>query len=184
MIFNYKDYIEELKNSYEESKKETYKAWLKNKGKTDYKKEKYYKYHLNIEPIKYRVPIELQNDFDYDLLLRLVAVSISSSYDFVFPNPETTDQSENIDLSIPDLVIHVESGNKRVSRSIHELYSFQINRLYEIYFNEMINLWQIRRESGGTKGIVHFQIMAQIKAYDEKINIAKKYEERIKCFEL
>jgi hypothetical protein len=181
MYFNYKNYIEELKISNQESEKKVYAAWLNSNGKTDYKQEKFYKYLSEIEPIKYRVPEEYEYDFNFDLLLQLVATSIASSYDFVFPDLSNIDENENIDITLPDLVIHVESDSQKFSKSIYELELIQIERLFKIFFGQMILLWDVRRGSKVEKSIIQIQLAEKINEYNQRLIFVNRYLERINC---
>lgn len=67
---------------------------------------------------------------DLLLLFRLIAGSFSSSYDILYDKT-----SNSVDFSIT-----VESGEQSITKSIAELFSFQIQKLFEIYVDEMINL--------------------------------------------
>ncbi|MDD3858847.1 MAG: hypothetical protein PHW83_01505 [Bacteroidales bacterium] len=183
MYFNYKNFIEELKNSSLQKDQQTYKTWLKNKGKTDYTKEKFYKYIKQIKPIDFRIPRIFQNNFDYDLLLALVVLSFSSSYKLIFPDPSISNSKEegNIDLMLPDLIIYVKSGSAKVNKSISSLCSTQIYRLYEIYFNEMILLWDLRQADSGKNSYVDMLYMKKINEYNEITKTVYNYIERSKC---
>lgn len=183
MLFSYKEYIEELKDSKKERDREVYSNWVALNGSLDIKQEKYYKYFKMIKPIKYRVPVELKKDFDWNLLLRMIVISISSDYEFVFADPETTDSEEDVDFSVPELVIYVKNGDQCVSKKISELYSFQILRLYEIYCSENINFMHIDHESGLDDSSIGSSYLDNVTQYNHKSLIARNYAKRVKCFE-
>ena len=73
---------------------------------------------------------ELLSKDELFLLFRLVFSSFSSSYEILYDK-----QSNSIDLAIS-----VKSGEQSITKTISELWSFQIIRLFEIYVNEQINL--------------------------------------------
>lgn len=182
MMFNYAEFIDELKNSQKSSDQSVYSNWLEIKGSTNIKEEQYYKYLKKIKPIKYRVPTDLKKDFDWELLLRLVAISLASSYEFVFPDPDETDSEEDIDMTLPDLVIHVKSGENQVAKKISELWSFQILRLYEIYCSENINYIHIYKESGEGESHIVDEYLENIANYKTKAESVANYAKRLKCF--
>lgn len=84
------------------------------------------------------VPDDLEDDFDWRALFALVTASFSSSFRF---------EKNEKDPSGPlRLWIKVSSKNDEtdevitIEKSLDELWSFQIIRLYEIYIEEQINL--------------------------------------------
>jgi hypothetical protein len=68
---------------------------------------------------------------DLFLLFRLIIASFSSTYEILYDKP-----SNSIDLSIT-----VTLGERTLTRSIAELFSFQVEKLYENYIDEQINLY-------------------------------------------
>ena len=68
---------------------------------------------------------------DLFMLFRLIIASFSSTYEILYDKP-----SNSIDLSIT-----VSLGEQNITRSIAELYSSQIERLYGNYIDEQINLY-------------------------------------------
>lgn len=71
---------------------------------------------------------ELLSKDDLFLLFRLIFASLSSSYDISYDK-----KSNSIDISVS-----VTSGEQTITKTISELWSFQIMRLFEIYVNELI----------------------------------------------
>ena len=128
-LFDFKSFIEELR--WDEKKSESIIRYESVFGKMPNSiwKCSFFKDYLRFfAPVKYTVPEGIKNDFNYDLLLRLTAASFSSEY-----------KLSNTGLDI-ELFITVASDNEKTTKSISELWSFQIFRLFEIYLEEQINL--------------------------------------------
>lgn len=145
MLFDFNAFIGELReNSEKKDIIEKYEKalwpiawWLK--------EQVWYRDYLNtFSPRKYLVPGELQNDFDWDLLEQLVLWSFSSDYEL-----KTNEWEE-----IPELYIAVKSGDQSIVKKVSELRSFQIQRLYEIYVEEQINLEILRQWSDDEKNAI------------------------------
>ena len=105
---------------------------------------RYRDYLSTFSPIKYLVPDELQNDFDRDLLQQLVLWSFSSDYEL-----KASEWQE-----LPELYIAVKSWDQSIVKKVSELWSFQIQRLYEIYVEEQINLEILRQWSEDEKNAI------------------------------
>lgn len=67
---------------------------------------------------------------DLLMLFRFVVASLSSSYEILYD-----EETQSVDLSIT-----VKSGGASLTKSIKELYTLQIIRLFEIYINEQVEL--------------------------------------------
>ena len=85
----------------------------------------------------------MEKDFDRDLLQQLVLGSFSSDYEL---KVEKDKQSE--------LYIAVKSWDQSVVQKVSELWSFQIQRLYEIYIEEQINLQVLKAEDENEKNAI------------------------------
>ncbi len=70
---------------------------------------------------------------DLLMLFRFVVASFSSSYEILFD-----EETQSVDLSIT-----VKSGGASLTKSIKELYTIQIIRLFEIYMNEQVELFAL-----------------------------------------
>ena len=136
-LFDFQSFIEESRAN--ETKKEIIEDYEKHvlKGKKiegGIKDQVWYKEYLSkFTPVpKYKVPVELEDDYDWDLLFLLVAGSISNNYTLTYED------------SVPDLLIGVEqkdeAGIKIIKSKVSDLWSFQIIRLFEIYCEEQIQL--------------------------------------------
>lgn len=124
----------------------------------------------------------MNKDFDWFLLLRLIALSLASSYEFVYPDPDETDSEDEIDMTIPELIIHVKSGEASISKKVSELWSFQILRLYEIYCCENINYIQIYNDDKLGSSQINREFLEKIADYKSKSDAAKNFAKRRKCF--
>jgi hypothetical protein len=78
----------------------------------------------------------LDDDFDWDILEKLVIGSFSSDYEL---------KQDNKDGGW-ELYIAVKSGDQSIVKTVSELWSFQILRLYEIYIEEQMNLQILMNE--------------------------------------
>jgi hypothetical protein len=89
----------------------------------------FFPYIQSFPEIEYKIPEEISEDFDWVLLLKLVCASFASEYRFVVTE----------DSLLPELLITVTSGNQTIEKSVLELWSFQVQRLFEIYLNEQFD---------------------------------------------
>lgn len=135
-LFDYETFLEELKNK--PGKEKLYEDWIKISKADRIEDEPFYEHFLQFEPIPYKIPEELRNNFDWDLLLRLVAASHSSGYHFEL-TPHVSDEKYKDEDLVPFFFITVYNGENSVTKEVSELWSFQILRLYEIYLEEQIN---------------------------------------------
>lgn len=145
MLFDFNAFIGELRENPE--KKEIIEKYEKALWEIAWwlKEQIWYKDYLaTFSPKKYLVPDELQNDFDWDLLQQLVLWSFSSDYEL-----KASEWQE-----IPELYIAVKSWDQSIIKRVSELRSFQIQRLYEIYVEEQINLEILRQWSEDEKNAI------------------------------
>ena len=121
MLFDFPAFIAELRNN--DKKKEIIEKYEKYvlKGEKitgDVKDQKWYKDYLSkFDKLPaYKVPEDLEDDFDWALLFQLIAGSFSSDYRLSY-------QSVNDDgkATLPDLLITVHSGDKMIEKSVSEL---------------------------------------------------------------
>jgi vacuolar-type H+-ATPase subunit I/STV1 len=108
-------------------------------------------------PLSYRVPEELKSDFNRDLLEQLVVASFSSDYELKKGAEEAVDK---------ELFIAVKSGDQSVVKTISELRSFQILRLYEIYIEEQINLHALMHEDEKEKAAIEQEREMRLKKWN------------------
>ncbi len=137
MLFDFNAFISELRENPE--KKEMIEKYENALGEITWNIKdqiRFRDYLINFKPISYAIPDELENDFDWDLLQQLVIGSFSSDYEIK--------KEENAEK--PELYIAVKSGDQSIVKKVSELRSFQIQRLYEIYIEEQLNLEILRQE--------------------------------------
>ena len=135
MLFDFPAFIEELREK--EDKKEIVEKYEKFfwKIQWDIKDQIWYTDYLSQFPSQsYLTPEDLDDDFDWDMLEKLVIGSFSSDYELK-PQDEWW-----------DLYIAVKSGDQSIVKTVSELWSFQILRLYEIYIEEQMNLQILMNE--------------------------------------
>lgn len=135
MLFNFQTFVQELRDNTD--KKEVVEKYEKFFGalEGELKDQKRYKeYVASFPSLAYKVPEELQADFDWELLMQLVGASFSSD------GLIDTDKDNEDEQALPEFVISVQSGDQVVVKKISELRWFQILRLYEIYAEEQMNL--------------------------------------------
>lgn len=174
MLFDFNAFIWELRNNPEKKEiVEKYEAalwpiswWLKDQIR-------YTQYLMNFKPLEYLVPDELQNDFDRDILQQLVLWSFSSDYEL----------KKDEWASKPELYIAVKSGDQSIVKKVSELWSFQIQRLYEIYVEEQLNLEILRNENEWEKTPIESERMMRQKRRQAILDTAWIAEESAKAKE-
>ncbi len=137
MLFDFPAFINELREK--EDKKEIVEKYEKYFGKIqwDIKDQVWYTDYLSKFPTQsYLTPEDLDDDFDWDILEKLVIGSFSSDYEL---------KQDNKDGGW-ELYIAVKSGDQSIVKTVSELWSFQILRLYEIYIEEQMNLQILMNE--------------------------------------
>lgn len=163
-LFDYKAFLEDLKNK--PGKEKIYEDWIKISDASRIEDEPFYEHLLQFEPIPFKIPEELRNDFDWDLLLRLVAASYSSDFNFEL-TPLVSDEKYSDENLVPLFVITVFNGGSSVSKAVSELWSFQILKLFEVYLEEQIN----------------FHIM-MLTEKDSDVFIKKEREKKVKTYQI
>ena len=136
MLFDFPAFIEELRDK--EDKKEIIEKYEKHfwKIQWDIKDQIWYTDYLSqFNPQSYLTPEDLEDDFDWDILQKLVIWSFSSDYEL----------KQNEDGNW-ELYIAVKSWDQSIVKTVSELWSFQILRLYEIYIEEQMNLQILMNE--------------------------------------
>lgn len=137
MLFDFLAFVEELREKAEKKQIiEKYEKLCWPISGTIQDQVRYTEYLSKFEPTEYNIPEELKNDFDRDLLQQLVIWSFSSDYEI---KKEEWKKAK-------ELYIAVKSGDQSVVKTVSELWSFQVLRLYEIYIEEQINLHALMLE--------------------------------------
>lgn len=159
-MFDYREFLEEMKNNSDETKRAIYEKWIKISNAQKLEDEPFYEYLMQFEAVPYNVPEELEEVFDWNLLLSLCAASFSSRYRLALPDEDSPNKS------IAELEITVSSGDQTVTKKISELWSFQILRLYEIYLEEQINLHTLQLEDTSENNCIAGERKERIKLYN------------------
>ena len=142
MLFDFPAFIEELREK--EDKKEIVEKYEKHfwKIQWDIKDQIWYTDYLSKFWFQsYLTPEDLEDDFDWDILQKLVIGSFSSDY-------ELKEQEKD---EWWELYIAVKSWDQSIVKTVSELWSFQIIRLYEIYIEEQMNLQILMNEEADEK---------------------------------
>ena len=154
MLFDFQAFIEELREKAEKKQIVEKYETLFGPIEGDIKDQiRYTEYLTKFEPLPYIVPEELQNDFDRNLLEQLVLGSFSSDYEL--KKEEGKKEKE--------LYIAVKSGDQSVVKTVSELRSFQILRLYEIYIEEQMNLHALKAEDENEKNAIEAEREMRLK---------------------
>ena len=159
-MFDYQCFLTELREHKNPEKKQiaiNHDQW--SKAATIEEEPFFQDYLSHFSPIEFHTPVELAEDYDWNLLLNLCVASFSSDYFFQF-----TDESE-----LPELYITVKSGNEEVTKTVSELWSFQILRLFEIFCEEKINLHSLLVQDISEAPAIEAERKNKIKAYKGKI---------------
>jgi len=134
MLFDFQEFIKELKEGSDKEKIETLNKYEEYFWaiKGDIKDQVRYTDYLAKFPFQpYAVPEDLdETDFDRDILQKLVIGSFSSDYEFKKEGEE----------GVFELYIAVKNGDQSIVKTVSELWSHQIMRLYKIYVEEEISL--------------------------------------------
>ncbi|HKL43959.1 MAG TPA: hypothetical protein VJ892_01630 [Candidatus Absconditabacterales bacterium] len=170
MLFDFNSFIQDLRENPE--KKEIIEKYEKHFGPISggIKDQSWYtEYLVKFKTTKFLVPDELEKDFDRDLLQQLVLGSFSSDYEL------KGEKEQN-----PELYIAVKSGEQSVVKKISELRSFQVQRLYEIYIEEQLNLHILKQEDENEKNAIEQERNMRLKrrqAILDTMGIAKEQEQ-------
>jgi len=111
-------------------------------------------------PFQFMYPEALEGDFDWSLLYKFIFGSFSSAYSFVL------------------ITVHFEG--KEVTKTLDELWSFQILRLYEIYTNEQMDLAILREEEEDEKVVMEKERKQRLLTYKKKVSsLLKEVKSRL-----
>lgn len=161
MLFNFQSFIDEMREK--SDKKEIVKKYESLYGpiQWDVEEQLWYKEYLTqFSFVPFITPDELGDDFNWELLQKLVVGSFSSDYELKL-DAET---GEN------ELYIAVKSGDQSVVKTVSELWSFQMLRLYEIYVEEQMNLQILRKEEEEEQGAIDAERGMRLKKWNAVID--------------
>lgn len=178
-LFNYGAFIDEMKSDDTDSRyQKTVSKYEELFGCQDgltlddqaFYKEYLSQFHDQEKPFRVAVPQELGEDFDWELLYCLIFGSLSSDYSL---NLDKEWKKNPEGLPLVHITIEVKSNDQRAIKTLDELWSFQILRLYEIYVNEQMNL-AILREDGEEKKGIDSEKEQKLQAYNKKVSTLLK----------
>ncbi len=170
MLFDFGAFIQDLRENPE--KKEIVEKYEKFFGPiSGWIKDQIWftEYLTNFKTTKFLVPDELEKDFDRALLQQLVLGSLSSDYELKWEKDQD-----------PELFIAVKSWEQSVVEKVSELRSFQVQRLYEIYIEEQLNLHILKQEDENEKNAIEQERTMRQKrrqAILDTMGIAKEQDE-------
>lgn len=167
MLFDFPAFIEELREK--EDKKEIVEKYEKHFWKiqwdikdqiwyTDYLSKFWFQYYLT--------PEDLEDDFDWDILQKLVVGSFSSDYELKQNEDEWW-----------ELYIAVKSWDQSIVKTVSELWSFQIIRLYEIYIEEQMNLQILMNEEADEKEALISEREVRLKKWNAVLDTMNRSQE-------
>ena len=167
MLFDFQAFVEELREKPEKKQiVEKYESliwpikwWIKDQIW-------YTEYLSKFNPLAYNLPEELKDDFDRELLQQLVIGSFSSDYEL---KKESWKKEK-------ELYIAVKSWDQSVVKTVSELRSFQILRLYEIYIEEQMNLHALKAENDEEKTAIQQEREMRIKRWEAVISTIDREE--------
>ncbi len=139
MLFDFLKYVDELREK--EDKKAIVEKYEMLHGtiEWDLKNQIWFREYVSkFVAVEYQVPNLRKDDFDWDLLNQLVSASFSS---------EVLLDMKWEEVWLPEMTISVENEGNVISKMVNELYPFQIDRLYQIYVEEQMNLQNHLTES-------------------------------------
>jgi hypothetical protein len=145
MLFNLHSYLIELSENPVKSEITTkYKKLFGSLPKLVQDAHWYIEYvsKFKMDDINYRIPQELEGDFDWDLLARLALASFSNRAYF------------ELEQGGLQLYITVTSGDQCLTKKVSDLWGFQILRLFEIYTEEQMNLAILSAEDEKEKAAI------------------------------
>ncbi len=106
------------------------------------------------------------DDFDWRLLQQLVTASFSSDYELKFDSEKGGHE----------LFIAVKSGDQSVVKTVSELRSFQMLRLYEIYVEEQMNLQILKKEDENEQGAIEAEREMRLKKWEAVLDTMGREE--------
>lgn len=127
--------------------------------------------------IRFREPtFVFPGTIDFHLLIKLVAASFSSAYKIHYQSYKDAYNSE----MIPELYITVESHGAYITKGLHELWEFQLTKLFDIYITEFMSIYLLFKDAEAPNSVTKDQDERQ--AYFKK-SINKMERNRL-LFEL
>ncbi len=123
--------------------------------------------------IRFREPaFVFPGSIDFNLLIKLVAASFSSAYKIHYQSYKDANHSE----MIPELFITVESHGAYITKGLHELWEFQLTKLFDIYITEFLSIYLLYKDAEAPNSVTKDQDERQ--AYFKK-NMNKMERNRL-----
>ena len=161
MLFNFQAFIEEMREK--SDKKEIVEKYESFYGpiQWDIEEQLWYKEYLaKFSFVPFLTPDELGDDFNWETLEKLVVGSFSSDYELKLD----AEKGNN------ELYIAVKSGDQSVVKTVSELWSFQMLRLYDIYVEEQMNLQILKKEEEEEQGAIDAERAVKLKKWEAVID--------------
>lgn len=171
MLFDFPAFIDELREK--EDKKEIVEKYEKFfwKIQWDIKDQTWYTDYLSQFKFQhFLTPEDLDDDFDWDILQKLVIGSFSSDYELK--------QDEN---GWRELYIAVKSWDQSIVKTVSELWSFQILRLYEIYIEEQMNLQILMKDEEEDKEALLVERDVRLKKWAAVLDTMNRSQEALEA---
>lgn len=142
MLYDYSQHIKEMQHDTEKRERilDEYTGHYGSQEGMDIHDTKFYKDYLEKfeVPFLLAVPQSIEDDFDWDLLTKLVVGSLSSEYDLVLDEDWKKKPKGKPKAHI---YITVKNDKQTLTKDIEELWGFQVIRLFEIYVEEQMSLF-------------------------------------------
>lgn len=171
-MFDFQSFVSELREK--EDKKEIVEKYEKIFGeiKWDIKDQvRYSEYLVQFASQEYLTPEDLDDDFDWDVLQKLVLGSFSSDYEL----------KQDDEKWWYELFIAVKSWDQSIVKTVSELWSFQILRLYEIYIEEQMNLHILLNEDPEEKDALLAERQMRLKKWNAVLDTLNRFDEAEKA---
>ena len=165
MLFDFCNFIEELRNHKEAKKRHAIRCYEKYCGQIlpiINQNLFYIDYLEKFDVIEFALPEEYKEDFDYELLLRLIAGSLASRYEFVPLGGNYI--NEKLEFNI--IVI---SNDTKIIQPVSSLWDSQIKRLFEIYIEEILYLQILMARDMKENKIISEERQTKILVHNNKI---------------
>jgi len=173
-LFKYDDFVRESLES--EKSREEFLKYSKNFGdmkgmpleETDFYKN--YLSKFDISGINVVCPDDCEKDFDYDLLTRLIIGSFSSDYELRLD--DRWKESPHGDPLV-SICIYVKTTEGNRQKLLHNLWTFQVFRLFEIYLKEQVEIGNLMVEEKGDEedlNLIGEERLIQLKKFETRKN--------------
>lgn len=119
----------------------------------------YKEYVSKFKPVGITLPLSSKDDFDWPLFVQLVAGSLSSICEFGYGE------------LLPNMKITVETNNNPITKTVADLYGFQVFKLFQIYIEEQMGLQNHIENSKGERQEIEIQRAYKLKKWNYMIEV-------------